>query len=264
MQKVLTVCILITLHLTTVQAQQQEGTVVYEQTMRGGKAMMHVNGESREIDRPAIVHKVEVLFGNKQSLRKTLEEERPEAEMAGGGGNVGRFAVGGPGQGTVYNHYTENRMIEQREDFGQRFLISGAPEKLSWKLTGESKTILGIACQQAVATNIGKTFRMSVENGEMKRVEVPDTSKIIAWFAPSIPVPAGPEYTGQLPGLILELDTKDGRMTYTAVELSPKVNIAAIKEPKGGKKLTREEYKKESEEAMKTMERGPMRTMRRG
>lgn len=259
MKNILTVCIVLTL-LHQAQAQQKEGRVVYEQTMRGGKAVVNTNGESREIDRPAIVTKIEVLFGNNQSLRKLLEEERPEAEMPGERGMV-RMSFGGPGQGTVYNNFAESRTVEQLETFGQRYLISGAPDKLNWKLTGESKTILGVPCQKAVAENIGKSFRMSVENGEMKRMEVPDTSKIVAWFAPSIPVPAGPDYTGQLPGLILELDVKDGRSTITAVELSPKVNIAAIKEPKGGKKVTREEYRKEADAAMKNMmQNGPMRT----
>jgi GLPGLI family protein len=133
---------------------------------------------------------------------------------------------------------------------------------MNWKLTGESKIILGQHCQQAVAQHIVTRMMMQLDNGQPKREPVPDTMNITAWFAPAIPVAAGPEYQGQLPGLIMAIDVDNGRMVYRAVELSPKVDVAAIKEPKGGKKVTQEQFKAERDKALKELERnntGPNR-----
>ena len=49
---------------------------------------------------------------------------------------------------------------------------------------------------------------MTMDNGKMERKEIDDTSIIVAWFTTDIPVSAGPEVQGQLPGLILGLETK--------------------------------------------------------
>jgi hypothetical protein len=61
------------------------------------------------------------------------------------------------------------------------------------------------------------------------------------------------------------LSINNGRTIYKAVEVSPKVNIASIKEPKGGKKITAEEYNKERDKLMEEMRRnnpGGNRTIR--
>jgi GLPGLI family protein len=103
-------------------------------------------------------------------------------------------------------------------------------------------------------------------NGEMKREMAMDTTALVAWFATSIPVPAGPqEFGGSLPGLILELDVNNGRTIYKAIELSPKVNLSAIKEPKGGKRMTAAEFSKERDALLEEMRKnnpGGNRTIR--
>ncbi len=107
---------------------------------------------------------------------------------------------------------------------------------------------------KAVAQRILPQMRMTMENGQMKREEAMDTSIIMAWFTSDIPVPAGPpEFGGQLPGLILELNINNGRQLFTALEISPKVNVSQIKEPKGGKRLTSAEFRKERENLMEEM-----------
>jgi hypothetical protein len=66
----------------------------------------------------------------------------------------------------------------------------------------------------------------------------------------------------------MALDVNNGRTVYQAVELSPKVDVAAIKEPKGGKKVTQDEFKVERDKAMEEMQRnnggGNRRVMRIG
>ncbi len=100
-------------------------------------------------------------------------------------------------------------------------------------------------------------------NGEVKREEVPDTSNITAWFTLAIPVAVSPEFQGQLPGLILAIDINNGRTVYKAIEVSPKVDLAILKEPKDGKKITPKEFADERTKLMKDMQRnGPGRTIR--
>jgi GLPGLI family protein len=60
-------------------------------------------------------------------------------------------------------------------------------------------------------------------------------------------------YQGQLPGTILEIDVNNGRNIFKAVEISPKVDVAKIKEPTKGKKATPEEFAKEREKLMQEM-----------
>ena len=97
----------------------------------------------------------------------------------------------------------------------------------------------------------------------MKREIVPDTLKVIAWFTTDIPVSAGPGiYQGQLPGLILELEENNGQTFFKAVEVSPKVSVAKIKEPKDGKKITQAEFEKEREKMMDEMRKNLPNGMR--
>jgi len=96
-------------------------------------------------------------------------------------------------------------------------------------------------------------MQMSMENGEMKRQQVADTA-IVAWFTTDIPVSCGPgSYQSQLPGMVLEVDENNSQTIYKAVEVSPKVSLNKIKEPKDGKKMTAAEFIKERDKIMEEM-----------
>ena len=92
-----------------------------------------------------------------------------------------------------------------------------------------------------------------MENGQIKREVVTDTVPVVAWYTTDIPVPAGPDLQGQLPGLILELDVSNGRIITKAVEFSPKVAANKIKEPKEGKKVTAAEFIEERDKILDEM-----------
>jgi len=165
-----------------------------------------------------------------------------------------RVMVAGANDVSFINFAT-GQVTEQREFAGKEYIIADSIRKMSWKLTGETITILNYPCQKAVAQRIGKRSMMSMDNGQMKREEVADTSNITVWFTPSIPVPAGPEYQGQLPGLILGIDINNGRTVYKAIEVSDKTDLAVIKEPTKGKKLSAEAFAKERDKMMEEMQR---------
>ena len=170
------------------------------------------------------------------------------------GGMVIRTMGGGTDDATFCDFNKEWR-VEAREFFDKKFLIGDTIRRSNWKLTEETKTILGHTCRQATSQRIAKRMMMSMENGKMERKEVDDTSTIVAWFTTDIPVPAGPEVQGQLPGLILELITNNGRTTFKALEIYTKPDLAAIKEPTKGKKVTPAEFTKERNKMMEEMQR---------
>jgi GLPGLI family protein len=246
------VSLLIVIHT---QAQQQSGRVVYEFTrqLQVRMAGMHEGMEQAPPPPRAHVIKLEVLFGNNQMLRRALEDNTMnDFQPNEGGVQIRSFGMGD--DDIVWLHFTEGRKVEQKEFAAKQYLVTDSVRKLNWKLTGETKNILGYACQQAVTTRLSKRSMINMDNGVMTKKEVPDTSIVIAWFTPTIPVPAGPDYEGQLPGLILQVDI-NGNPTYKALEVSQKTDVAAIKEPKKGKKVTADEFNKERDKAMVDMQR---------
>lgn len=251
------------------KAQQTEGRIVYERTVEMRITMTGMPEEMQRMIPRTRTDKIEVLFANNKSVKKQLPSEETDEQAFNGAVGGG---PGGPGivvrtnmagsDDVLFSDLANSLYVEQRDLGTKKYIIADTIRKLSWKLTGETKTILGIVCQQATAQRIGKRNQGSMVNGEIKREEVADTANFSAWFAPSIPVSAGPEVQGQLPGLMLALDINNGRTVYRALELSPKVDAASVKEPKSGKKVTQQEFAKEQEEMMKNMQRNGRGTIR--
>jgi GLPGLI family protein len=256
------VSLLIVIHT---QAQQQTGRVVYEFTRQMQIHMAGVQEGMEQAPPPPRAHviKLEVLFGNNQMLRRALEDNTMNDFPSNEGGvQIRAFGMGD--DDITWLNFADGRKVEQKEFAAKQYLVTDSVRKLSWKLIGETKNILGYACQRAVTTRLSKRSMINMNNGVMTKKEVPDTSLVIAWFTLAIPVPAGPDYEGQLPGLILQVDI-NGNTTYKAIEVSPKADVAAIKEPKKGKKVTAAEFNNERDKAMEDMQRnGGRRAMRIG
>ena len=251
MRKIFLVCG-ITLFSNLLFAQQKEGKVIYERTIQmqiqidDNEAMSQMLPKTR-------TDKFELTFGNNQSLWKHVDEEMENTEFGGDGMQI---SFVGPGQNDiVFYDFTKARRVDQREMFDKKFIVEDSIRKLNWKLAGETKTMLDHICQKAIAKRIGKRMQMTMDNGKMERKEIDDTTTIVAWFTTDIPIPAGPEVQGQLPGLILALDMNDGRMVYKALEISPKADLASIREPIKGKKLTPAEFNDERDRMMDEMQK---------
>ncbi len=238
------------------QAQMKEGKVVYERTIQF-QPRPNMNPEAAANIPRSRTDRFELSFAKNQSLWEHLPDLEMEDENAGGGG--GRFMRFMGGDDVTYFNFETGKRIDQRELASKSFIVEDSIRKLNWKLAGETKTILNYTARKATAQRIGTRFIMAMENGEMKRQEVADTTNITAWFTTEVPVPAGPEFGGQLPGLILELEMNNGRLVYKAVEVSPKVNASNVKEPKGGKRISAEEFAKERDKIMEEMRRNMQR-----
>lgn len=242
--------------------QQKEGKVIYSRTMQM-QIRINDNDQLQKMLPKTRTDKFELTFGNNQSLWKHVDEDDNQDEVSGNGMQIRMVA---PGQNdVVFYDFANDRRIEQTEIMEKKFIVSDSVHKLNWKITGETQNILGHVCQKATAQRTGKRTQMTMDNGKMERKEIDDTTSMVAWFTTEIPVPAGPEVQGQLPGLILALEMNDGRMIYRALEIMPKADLATIKEPTKGKKVTREEFLKEREKMMQEMQKnnqGGNRTVR--
>lgn len=244
-------------------SQMKEGKVIYERTFQLPTRIFADHPEISAQLPKSRTDQYELLFGKNQSLWQYLPDLTSEgnANTFAGGGMVIRFAGGS--NDISYCNFEKGIRVDQREIADNSYIVTDSIEKLEWKFTGETKTILNHTAQKATTQRISTRNQMVMENGEMKRQSVPDTLTVIAWFTGDIPVAAGPGiYQGQLPGLILELDENNGRTVYKAVEVSPKVNLNKIKEPKSGKEMTAAEFEKEREKVMEEMRKNMPGNMR--
>lgn len=246
---------LILLYSLAANAQMKEGRVVYERNFQLPQRMLNMNPDLAKQIPKSRTDQFELLFANNQSLWQYLPGISSDGDpnSFAGGGMVLRFAGGG--NEVSYYDFTKGIRVDEREVADKNFVVTDSIKKLNWKLSDETKTVLTYTVHKATAQNIETRMRMIMENRKMKREPVEDTTTVIAWYTTDIPVAAGPDFQGQLPGLILEMDVNNGRTVYKAIEVSPKVNKNKIRQPKNGKKLTAAEFITEREKIMEEMQK---------
>lgn len=213
-------------------AQHTEGRIIFEQ-----KTNMHRSLEDEAMKQyipEYSTSKAQLYFKGQESLFTGLEEKEEEPESNEEDGRSMQIRIQRP-VNEVYCNFASGKSVELRDFFGKKYLIEKQVEERAWKITGESKSILGHPCQRAV-----------YEDAENERT-------IEAWFAPSIPCPAGPATYGKLPGMILEVNINDGQTILTAVETDFSALENPIEAPTEGKKIKEEKYDQMMEERMREM-----------
>lgn len=240
------------------RAQTKEGKVTYERTMQltppritGANLPPEMQAQMDRMPKSR-TDQYELLFTPEHSLYQFLPNANDDGNTNLSGGGMTIQLRGMTGE-TTYIDFAKAERIDQREIMDKNFVVTDTVAKLQWKLSEETKTVLNFTAHKATATTVNQRPRMTMENGQMKREMMNDTVKVVAWYTTQVPVPAGPNYAGQLPGLILELDVNNGQNVTKAIEFSPKVNAAKIKAPNDGKKLTAAEFSKEREKLMEEM-----------
>ena len=209
---------------STSYAQVQSGKVLYDETMKmdikldGDAAQFaHLFPKEQKMQHVLYFTQDAALFQPVES-KPAKEEETTEAA----GGMRMKIQMNTP-QDKIYTNIKEGKSVEQRDFMGRKFLVSGDITKQPWKMTGNQKTILSYPCQEAIM--------------------IKDKDTTIAWFTTAIPISAGPHGWAGLPGLILEA-TRNSNLTITASSVVPgPVEEGVIVQPKGGKKVTKEEFK---------------------
>lgn len=143
--------------------------------------------------------------------------------------------------GITYKNLNEKVSIKATTSFNQDFLIMDSLKNYDWKITRESKEILGYEVRKAEAL-------------------ADSTTNLVAWYAPKLTYKNGPDVYGGLPGLIMEIEINSDsekrgkrKITYKAVALNVVNDKKGIDRPKKGKKMTNEEFTKWNEEQMEKM-----------
>lgn len=133
------------------------------------------------------------------------------------------------GSSAVYMDMNEKISISQENILDRTFLIRETIKRYDWNITSENKEILNKRCTKAT----------------LKK-----DPTVVAWFTTEIPVSFGPVGYYGLPGLILQLETKN--KNYLIQEISPQKEILSIEAPNKGKEISREDFdklKKEKQES---------------
>lgn len=214
---------LLALLMTSTSFAQQSGTVEYDEKV---KFEIRLQGDAQvppDLPKEHTSRKI-LYFSPEESLyvSSSPEEDTEVTEEAGGGRRV-LIRMSEPDEKT-YISFNDKKAIDQREFMSRMFLIESPLDTISWKLTGNRKEILGYQCLEATCLK--------------------DSVVTIAWFTPSIQVPAGPARYNGLPGLILELITNEGKRIITAASVKLGEVADMIVKPDKGKKMSKKEFNK--------------------
>jgi len=145
-------------------------------------------------------------------------EERAEADDEGYSWRTEAF--------TIQRDFATNTMHDVIQMLGKTYLVEDSLSAPKWKMMNDMKEVAGHVCMNAF------------QEDTLKK------QKILVWFALDIPVSAGPERLGGLPGLILEADVNDGGMLVTADKIELKKLTTELDAPKKvkGKKVSEADY----------------------
>lgn len=266
MKKMLIVAVALT-SLNSIKAQLKEGTIFYER-----KQNMHRNLPNEQMKAMMPEFRTSehmLLFVNNTSLyKKSPVDELPQATpMGNGGGPIVMRMSGGPSDDIIYKDFNTEEKITGKNFLNNEFLIVDTVKKKNWKLTDETKKILGFTCRKATTTILQSGGRMMIatfstnnssdttkksSGSEIKAKEV----EVVAWFCEQIIVPSGPEDYSNLPGAILEIDIDNGGTTFTAIEIKKKLEKGEFVIPTKGKKVSQKEFEAESKILLEEMQKG--------
>lgn len=230
-------------------AQQKQGTITYERKMNIWK---RITDEQMRAMIPEFRTSKHVLyFSDSVSLYKAVpEDETPDP--FGGGGNV-VIRMGGADGGELYKNFATATSIQSNEVGGKNFLIVDSIKAATWKISSETKQILGFTCRKAtrklpaptatIRTTTSTNGAITKDTSMMQPVKALEV-ELVAWFTENIQAPVGPDAYGQLPGAVLEVSFNDGEIVITAVDIKQTVDTKNLKEPQKGKRITQAEYRK--------------------
>lgn len=116
-----------------------------------------------------------------------------------------------------YNDFTNNTYIEQKNVFGDNYILKDSMSNLKWKITNENREIAGFNCRKAV----GILF---------------DTVYVFAYYTDEITLSGGPMSLHGLPGLILGVTIPRMYSSWIATKVQVNgIDESKITPPKKGK-----------------------------
>jgi GLPGLI family protein len=122
------------LALLAANGQQKEGRVLYERTVK----LRMGPGDVEQMMPRLHKDKLEVLFGNDQSLRRPVDDNTQEEMTAESGGARHVYLMIDGNNDVTYTNFGDGRITEQREFGAKNYIVTDSIRKLNWKLTGET------------------------------------------------------------------------------------------------------------------------------
>ena len=227
----------LSLFLMNVCFAQTSGTIIYQETMKleiqlddapSGVDLAGMLPTSRSITK-------KLMFDSNESIYVDSGDAPEDTEISSDDGSIQIKIMESDIESKLYTDHENNLCLDQQGFMGKAFIINKEVEKIKWKITPEKVKYLDYECMKATMTD---------EDGK----------EVVAWFAPAIPVKAGPAGYGQLPGAILMLSKGNEALEIKATKIEMG-DVEEIKKPNDGKKVTEAEYDKIVEEKMKEMEK---------
>ncbi len=186
-----------------------------------------------------------------KSTSTYTQNKELEQTAQSGGVQVMMFGNGG-GNDILYKNVAEKNYINKTEVFSKEFLVKDKLTNEEWEMSGETKKIGKYTCYKATKTKEEEQVSSIMTDGETEEKREMVTVNTVAWYTPEIPVSNGPDMFWGLPGLILEVHEGKRTIVCTEIVINPSEKLK-IKEPKGGKKVTSEEYEKIVKNKVKEM-----------
>ena len=223
--------------LMNVSNAQTSGEITYQETMKleieiddapSGVDLAGMLPTSRSVTK-------KLTFNKNESVYVDSGDAPEDTEISSDDGSIQIILATDDVENQLYTDHQNDVSLDKQGFMGRAFIIDKPVSKIKWKITTEKVKYLDYECMKAT---------MIDDEG----VET------VAWFAPAIPVKAGPAGYGQLPGAILMLSKGDKELEIKATKIDLK-EVDKIEKPDDGKKVTQEEYEKIVEEKMKEMER---------
>lgn len=134
---------------------------------------------------------------------------------------------------TIFTDFNTGMSTAQKAVFEQTFLLKDTTRKINWKITDETRDILGYPCRRANAI-------------------IMDSIYVVAFYTDKIMVAGGPESFTGLPGMILQLALPHENVAWVATKVTETtVPEAELVAPKKGKPVTNVTFKETLNKALK-------------
>jgi len=134
---------------------------------------------------------------------------------------------------TIYTDVAASRAVTQKEVYGEMLLLTDSVRKINWKITDETREILGYTCRRANAL-------------------IMDSVYVVAFYAEKIPVSGGPESFNGLPGMILQVALPHENISWLATKITDaSVPTTTLIAPKKGKPTTNKDFRGTLEKLLK-------------
>ncbi|MGY3212828.1 GLPGLI family protein [Mucilaginibacter sp. HD30] len=117
---------------------------------------------------------------------------------------------------TIYTDLNASKIVMEKDAMGEQFLLTDSTRKVKWRITDETRDILGYNCIRA--------------NGIIS-----DSIYVVAFYSDKIRVSGGPELFTGLPGMILQLAIPHENVSWVATKIIDSEPTKPITQPKKGK-----------------------------